>query len=304
MCDALSHVPGVEHVVLEFDARGNGVLRVQVPPEVDQDVVVGAAVTHMRHRFGLSVDASRLRLTGSSGRTVIAVVESLDHGKVATEALASPAEAEPVQVPDAPRRPRGRMSVPAPVGADAALDTALDAVLGRERRTPLPQLAAEPEPEPRPEPVPEPEHQHDEPLVTPAARRVVVERVELSQDRRQVRASVYLRNGESLHEGTALGGATGGGSLRAVATATARAVESAVGSAARLDVEAVDLLQVGSDQVGVVVLTLVGDSGIDRLTGSALVRTDARDAMVRATLDALNRRAAAAPPRWQARPYV
>jgi hypothetical protein len=51
------------------------------------------------------------------------------------------------------------------------------------------------------------------------------------------------------------------------------------------------MLQVGHDHVAVVVLSLLGPAGIDRLTGSALVRGDAQDAVVRATLDALNRRA-------------
>jgi hypothetical protein len=70
----------------------------------------------------------------------------------------------------------------------------------------------------------------------------------------------------------------------------------------RLDVEAVDLLGVGADQVGVVVVTLLTDRGVDRVTGAALVRGDGRETLVRATLDALNRRTESLQPRRPAPP--
>jgi hypothetical protein len=288
MRDAMSRVPGVQHVLLEFDSSGNGVLRVQVGPDADADAVVGQAVGRLRQRFGLGVDASRLRLTGPSGRTVIAVVERLD--VLAADPLARVVLAEGAgellagtvagQLPDpaatttstryaSPElhgRCGARRPVPGPVtaaGLDATLDVVLgvgDVVLGvGEGRV--------------------------------DAHRVLVERIEVATERLEVRATVHLRLGGASHSGTATGTVTGSGSRRAVATATARALEAAVGSSARLDVEAVDLLQIGRDQVGVVVLTLLSDRGFDRLTGSALARRDERDTVVRATLDALNRRA-------------
>src|SRR5215213_5987364 len=75
MCDALSVVPGVEHVALELDGRGTGVLRIRLAAGADGDEVVGAAVAGLRRRFGPDVDASRLRLTGPRGRPVVAVVD-------------------------------------------------------------------------------------------------------------------------------------------------------------------------------------------------------------------------------------
>jgi hypothetical protein len=103
-------------------------------------------------------------------------------------------------------------------------------------------------------------------------------------------ATVHLRAGEALYTGTASATATGSGANRAVVGATARAAESAMGGSVRLDVEAVDMLGIGSDRVGVVVVTLLSERGVDRVTGAALVRGDARETLVRATLDALNRR--------------
>lgn len=256
MCDALSHVPGVEHVVLEFDEQGNGVLRVQVAGGQDHASVVGAAVSQMRHRFGLGVHDQRLRLTGPTGRPVVAVVETLDD----EDALS------------------------------AAVEEALDPVL-RTLPAPLEELGAPPVAADPPASAPQADGPAAPQPVEARSSRVVVERVSVTTEHQQVHATVHLRHGERLHDGSATRVATGMGAYRALAAATAHAVEAVVGTVARLEVDQVDLLQVGPDHVAVVVLTLLSGSGLDRLTGSALVRTDPQDAVVRATLDALNRRA-------------
>jgi hypothetical protein len=127
---------------------------------------------------------------------------------------------------------------------------------------------------------------------SPAAeQRLVLDRVEVATGRLELWATVQLRAGDVVHTGTSSATATGSGAHRAVVAATARAAESALGGRVRLDVEAVDLLGVGADQVGVVVVTLLTERGVDRVTGAALVRGDGRETLVRATLDALNRRA-------------
>lgn len=230
MCDALSVVPGVEHVALEFDGHGRGVLRIRLAAGADGDEVVGAAVAGLRRRFGQGVDASRLRLTGPRGRPVVAVVD------------------------DAPSRPAPE---------DAAANRGRTSRSGG--RTPVATAA-----------------------------RVAVEDVEVVTELLQVRANVRLRSGGTLHTGSATAAATPSGGHRAVVSATARAVEHAAGGLVRLDVEAADVVQVGSDGIGVVVVTMVADGRLDRLTGSAIVREDRSESLVRATLDALNRRAVVA----------
>ncbi len=121
--------------------------------------------------------------------------------------------------------------------------------------------------------------------------RLVLERVEVASERLQLWATVHLARGDLRYTGTAGASASLTGAYRAVAAATARAAESALGAGVRLDVEAVDVLAVGQDQIGVVIVTLLTERGLDRLTGAALVRGDGRETIVRATLDALNRRA-------------
>ncbi len=347
MCDALSQVPGVEHVVLEFDARGNGVLRVQVPVSQDHNVVVGAAVAQLRHQFGLGVDGRRLRITGPAGKPVVAVVETLsEDGTVERPAAV---DRQPAQEgADEDLDPDLGLDLTATSSADMALFQTLTEAFADAPETPTarsaPTLATAPTPAlapaaaPAPAPAaarpPLPQHvpavacpppsAHEllngshrttgetasAAPVPPAAdpvrvsRRVVVERVVVSTERQEVRASVHLRHGEAVHEGIATRPATGAGVHRALAAATASAVEVMVPSSARLEVDHIDLLQVGPDHIAVVVLSLLTSSGIDRLTGSALVRGDSRDAVVRATLDALNRRANIAGERAEASAHL
>jgi hypothetical protein len=277
MCDVLSGVPGVEDVSLEFDSRGNGVLRVRLRPDVAEDEVVGAAVAQLHRRFGVGLEGGRLRLTGPSGRTVVAVVEPHRQDHVP----AGPRPAVPGLASDPPERPvPERRGLPR-VGRSA------------DTRTPKPSgpvtLSAVPA------------HPHDEPERRGAGTgrdepppaiesRLVLDRVEVATGRLELWATVQLRAGDVQHTGTASATATGTGAHRAVVSATARAAESALGGSVRLDIEAVDLLGVGADQVGVVVVTLLTDRGVDRLTGAALFRGDGMQTLVRATLDALNRR--------------
>lgn len=285
MCDVLSGVPGVEDVTLEYDSRGNGVLRVRLRADVDEDRVVGDAVAQLHRHFGVGLEGGRLRLTGPSGRTVVAVVEP--HRRGMSRSGVPGLAPEPLNRPVPERRTLPRPDRTPP--GDAA------------RLADPPPLAAVPSP---PDDVdPDVQHtgqavvQHDVPaieteaVVAPVTEgRLVLDRVEVATGRLELWATVQLKAGEVVHTGTASATATGSGAHRAVVAATARAAESALGGAVRLDVEAVDLLGVGADQVGVVVVTLLTDRGVDKVTGAALVRGDGRETLVRATLDALNRR--------------
>lgn len=86
--------------------------------------------------------------------------------------------------------------------------------------------------------------------------------------------------------GIARGPSTSG--LRLVAGATIDAVGELL-QASAVEVQSAELMTVGSVQMAVVVLRLATSRGEQLLTGSAIVRKDANDAVARATLDALNR---------------
>jgi hypothetical protein len=67
-------------------------------------------------------------------------------------------------------------------------------------------------------------------------------------------------------------------------------VEQLIDSKARFELEHVEVTVSGRDRTALVSVTMVSSSGTDRLTGSAMVREDARQAVIRAVLDAVNRR--------------
>ena len=77
---------------------------------------------------------------------------------------------------------------------------------------------------------------------------------------------------------------------RAVANATLRAVEELVDGQVRFELDHLEVSPMGNERTVVVALTLLSARGTERLTGAAAVREDVRQAVIRATLDALNRR--------------
>lgn len=122
------------------------------------------------------------------------------------------------------------------------------------------------------------------------ARRPAISRMQLISSGLEVTATVSLSFRDQTVTGESTGTATQSGVHRAVATASLRAVEELVGSAARFELEHVEVTQTGTERTALVAVTMVSANGTDRLTGSAAVREDVRQAIIRATLDALNRR--------------
>lgn len=106
-----------------------------------------------------------------------------------------------------------------------------------------------------------------------------------------VSASVTLSSGTRTATGEARGLASQSGVHRAVAMATLRAVEALVGEGFRVELEHLEITPMGAtERTVVVLLTLLTAQGSETLTGAAAVRDDVRQAVIRATLDALNRR--------------
>lgn len=115
-------------------------------------------------------------------------------------------------------------------------------------------------------------------------------RTDLVTTGRDFNATVMLSARSRAGTGYARGATTAPGMQRAVAQATLKAVERLVGGSARLELDYVDVSQSGQDRTVLVALTLVSDHGVERLAGAAVVRGDENRAVVRATLDGVNRR--------------
>lgn len=122
------------------------------------------------------------------------------------------------------------------------------------------------------------------------SRRPSIAKIHLVSEGLDVTASVTLASGARTAVGEARGLASQSGVHRAVASATLRAVEELVGGAIRVELEHLEVTTMGHERTVVVLLTLLTQQGSEPLTGAAAVRDDVRQAVIRATLDALNRR--------------
>jgi hypothetical protein len=129
-----------------------------------------------------------------------------------------------------------------------------------------------------------------------AVPRVQIDQVQVSTLGLDATVEVRLTSGGRPAFGMASGPAVDGYVLRLAAVAAATALDqllSAVDSGeqpARCFVEHAAVVPFGSSDVAVVVVLLVCGGAADQLSGSALVAGDPRQAVVRATLAAVNRR--------------
>lgn len=101
---------------------------------------------------------------------------------------------------------------------------------------------------------------------------------------------VRLQTGDETHIGEAAGPATSVGRTRLVARATTQALAAIGNGRPVADVAETNFLPVGEHQVAVALIVLLAQSGDETIeAGSALVRGDEHEAIVRAILDAYNR---------------
>jgi hypothetical protein len=122
------------------------------------------------------------------------------------------------------------------------------------------------------------------------AGRPAISRMHLVSSGLDVTATVTLTSDGRTAAGESRNSASQSGVQRAVATATLRAVEELSGDIARFELDHLEVTHLGSDRMVIVALTMLSSRGTERLTGAAAVREDVRQAVIRATLDALNRR--------------
>jgi hypothetical protein len=270
---ALLGVPGVAAASVEPQGGGPGTLRLQLSSGADEVDVAGAVNRLLRSQFGLAVDADRVRVLEQTG------------GRAGAAAPAAPQLATVAPLaPVAAARGRGAKTAPSATstpesagGGDTA-DPPDTAAAG----TPSGAAAAG---------TPSGADPAASSVGVPLAhRRLVIERVQLVSADLGVTVSVGLRSGERSFAGESEGAATTSALLRSIAAATLRAVEQVVAGAARFDVEHVEIASTGEEQTALVVVSMVTARGNQRLSGASVVRDDARQAVIRAVLAAVNRR--------------
>jgi hypothetical protein len=126
--------------------------------------------------------------------------------------------------------------------------------------------------------------------------RVVIDHVQVSTFGLDATVEVRLAAGAQRAVGMATGPAVDGYVLRLCAVSAASAIDELlrrserVGDRGRCFVEHAAVVPFGGCEVAVVVILLVCAGWVEQLAGSALVSADPRQAVVRATLGAVNRR--------------
>ena len=120
--------------------------------------------------------------------------------------------------------------------------------------------------------------------------RLLIQRMQLVSAREGVTSEVTLELGGRAHTGSSGAASTPSSVHRSVALATLRAVEEAVFGRLRFELEHLETAMLGTDRAVVVEVSMITRHGSERLTGVSAVREDARQAVIRATLNALNRR--------------
>ena len=275
LLDALRAVPGVAAADIEPDDRsdGAGTLRLQLSPGADEIAVATSVNRVLREQFGLAVDANRVQVVEESIPTVAPLV---------TEPLVTelPPPAEPQE--------------------QTTLITEQQHAEGESTSEPVrPMLTAVPgfRDEPQSAVVIDETDEdsledgtHDADAVPVYGSRILIQKMQLVSAGLGVTTQVTLSWRSRTFPGEASAAATPTSVHRSVAQATLRAVEGVVESKARFELEQLEMNQLGPDRAVVVVISMLTRVGAERLTGVSVIREDVRQAVIRATLDALNRR--------------
>jgi hypothetical protein len=146
--------------------------------------------------------------------------------------------------------------------------------------------AAAPAPSPAPSPALHPITEPPVEPVAPEVPRPSISRLTTETAAFTTEVRIVLASAGFERTGAARGPSTS--ALRLVAQATIDALSELLRAAA-VDVHSAEILTVGTVQLAVTVLRYATARGEQMLTGSAIVRKDANDAIARGTLDALNR---------------
>ncbi len=101
---------------------------------------------------------------------------------------------------------------------------------------------------------------------------------------------VELLTGDKLMEGLAQGPSSTHNKLRLFVEATIKALSPLTLDKFLFVTEDVVITQLAKHQIALVSITMIAPTGEQPLTGCALVRNDDREAVVKATLDAVNRK--------------
>jgi len=283
LLDALRAVPGVAAADIEPDDRsdGAGTLRLQLSPGADEIAVATSVNRVLREQFGLAVDANRVQVVEESIPTLAPPLAAGAAGATGAVQSAESGAADPLHQ-------QTTLIAEGQRDEDEAVSEPVRPML-----TAVPGFRDEPE-----SAVVIDETDQDslvddanDPDALPVhGSRILIQKMQLVSAGLGVSTQVTLSWRSQTFPGEASAAATPTSVHRSVAQATLRAVEGVVEGKARFELEQLEMNQLGPDRAVVVVISMLTRVGAERLTGVSVIREDVRQAVIRATLDALNRR--------------
>jgi hypothetical protein len=323
--EAVRGVPGVLSASVKANPNGVHRLRLDLADDADPGHVSRVVARMLEERMGLSAASQHVPPRPAAPRPAApppaaprpAAPRPAAPRPAAPPPAAPPPGVRPASAPPVPDAPRGRALL-APPGPPTAAPPS-----GPERAPAQPSRTGPAAPEPAASPVPAgparaagppekgPPEQAPKPLPTQSSGpRVVIDHVRVSSVGLDATVEVLLTSGGQQSRGEATGPAVDSYVVRLAAVATANAIDELLHNVAapvpqspevaadttesggsRCFVEHTGVVQFGETEVAVVVVLLLVCGGwVEQLTGSALVAGDPRQAMVRATLGAVNRR--------------
>jgi hypothetical protein len=285
---AVRAVPGVRDAQLRPNPSGAGVqtLRLDLADGADGAQVSRLVARLLKQRMGLAAEPRR---TGEPRRTSAPPNNLATPPAAPTGPSAAPNVGQPHRdsgsMPVAGTAPAPRIPMPTSATEHLGGPVATNAD-DRSRRRPAPTARAR---------TLEADEQHRV-IRSAAAPRVVIDQVQVSTLGLDATVEVRLTSGGTPAIGVASGPAVDGYVLRLAAVAATAALDQLLATVdsweqpGRCFVEHAAVVPFGSVDVAVVVVLLVCGTAAEQLTGAALVSGDPRQAVVRATLAAVNRR--------------
>jgi hypothetical protein len=288
---ALSSVPGIVTAsVAVSEGTGRGRLRIRLAPGEDPEQIAWAVAATLRERFGISLDPDTIRPrlleedarhprvdeaadeVGPGPLDQPREIDATDDVRLAPGDLGEDLAAPPPAFEDRPRgeeRPRRAGAAAAGTGTEPPVEqvpaSAMPAGVGEVAGAALAASAG--------------------PRVRAAIRDLVTRH---GDD--DVEVTATLEVGDRRGRAAVRAVPTRRGIWRAVAEATVAALRELTGDHLRAGVDRISVASHEDPGTVTVVLTVLSDRGEETLLGASLLRDDPQSAVMRATLDALNRR--------------
>lgn len=269
----IGSVAGVAAAHVVRGEHGGGRLRIRLEPGEDAGRVSWAVAATLRERFGIALDPDDIRPLVGSGAPSQASEQPMDVSDPRSEQGA----------PDPPSSPSDELADAVAAALHDLATRGLDDDEGGAGQPPMPVRHAILTP-----------HTPDQPAAPDrslsGAPRAIIRDLLVTRSRDQVEVTAVLGIGEREVAGEATGPASAQGALRASAEATLEALSVLTGGLLHAGIDHVTVSQGDDVEAATVVLTVLSEEHAEELLGAALLRGEPELAVMRATLDALNRR--------------